>query len=193
MADVVFLLDSSGSMTSLNYQKEKDFLKSIATKFVGSKYQSRIGLITFSNVAEYSIKLKDATDIASFKIAIDSIPLMGTVTRIDKALQLAQKIIFDRNTGARPAIPKVLVLLTNGYQTQEADTEDPAVIANELRKAGISIIVLGIGSSVKKGELTGISGSSLDYYNTPTFDDLLSDAFIKSAQDAQCIGMVYHL
>ena len=84
--DVGFVLDSSGSLRS-EYGKEKDFLKAVAATFGVTSDGARAGVITFSNFASYSVKLNEFNDIGSFSDAVDKIPLMGSLTRIDKALR----------------------------------------------------------------------------------------------------------
>merc|ERR1712142_85877 len=98
--DLGFVLDSSGSIAN-DYQNEKDFLKSVTAIFGVSKDESRAGVVTFCHSVEHSIKLKDHTDSASFNAAVDAIPLMGSVTRIDKALRLTQNELFTMENGAR--------------------------------------------------------------------------------------------
>ena len=39
---------------------------------------------------------------------------------------------------------KILILLTDGSQTPDADAEDPCKIADEIRDSGISILVVGM-------------------------------------------------
>ena len=66
----------------------------------------------------HSIQLKDHDNVDSFNKAVDAIPLMGSTTRIDRALRLTQKDMFKIEAGARPTAPKILILLTDGSQTQ---------------------------------------------------------------------------
>ena len=116
MVDVGFILDSSGSLR-YQYHKEKDFLKALAGAFNIGEDGSRAGVVTFSYDSEHSIKLKDHMDISSFGAAVDAIPLMGSTTRIDTALRLAQKELFSVENGGRDIAPNILVLLTDGSQT----------------------------------------------------------------------------
>ena len=188
--DLGFVLDSSGSIAN-DYQNEKDFLKSVAAIFGTSADDSRAGVITFSHNVEHSIKLNDHTDLASFNAAVDAIPLMGSVTRIDKALRLTQKEMFTVANGARAGLAKILVLLTDGSQTQSSDAEDPAAIAAELRNAGIHVIVVGMGSGVNPTELAKIAGGDDKVFTAASFSDLLSDDFMKSVQEKACEGKSY--
>ena len=182
-----FLLDSSGSISG-NYDNEKSFLKSIAGIFDISTQISRVGVITYSGVAEHTIKLKDHPNIVSFYDAVDAIPLMNSVTRIDLALRLAQNEMFTTANGGRSSVPDILILMTDGTQTQTANSEDPATIADELRKTGVTIIVLGMGSGINLAELTKIARGPEMVFTAATFTELNSATFKTSVKDLTCLG-----
>ena len=183
--DVGFILDSSGSLRN-NYEQEKEFLKSLAKTFGVSSNGSRAGVVTFSYFSEHSIKLSDHSDIASFNRAVDKIPLMGSTTRIDKALRLAQKELFSLSNGGRAGVPKLLILLTDGTQTQDAGAEDPGDIAEELRADGINILVIGIGRGINETELTHIAGEEKSVYSAASFESLAENDFLESVRTRSC-------
>jgi len=183
IADVGFILDSSGSLAG-SYNFEKDFLKSLAAAFGISKNGPRASVITFSLIAELTIKFNEYFDIASFNDAVDAIPLMGRSTRIDRALRTAQNHMFQARNGARGNTPKILILLTDGSQTQGG--ENPADISKTLRQTGIHVIVVGIGSGINKAELVEIAGSSDRVFSAASFDELISKEFTSSLMEKSC-------
>ena len=192
MVDVGFILDSSGSLRR-DYSKEKDFLKALAATFGVSSNGSRAGVVTFSHHAEHSIKLNEHTDLTSFDAAVDSIPLMGSTTRIDKALRLTQKELFSIPNGGRPGVTKVLIVLTDGSQTKDAGAEDPGDVADEIRKSGINILTVGIGKGVNKTELAHISGGADKVFSAASFDQLISSQFLDVVNNAGCESGMYDL
>ena len=183
--DVGFVLDSSGSLKD-DYGKEKNFLKALAATFGVSEQGARAGVVTFSFDAEHSVKLNDHYNLASFSDAVDNIPLMGYTTRIDKALRLTQSQMFSIANGGRPGVSKVVVLLTDGSQTQDAGAENPAVVAEELRSMGYKVLAVGIGSGVNSTELAHITGASANVYSAATFDELISQKFLDKINQAGC-------
>ena len=68
--------------------------------------------------------------------AVDDIPLMGSNTRTDRALRMAQLQMFAQTNGARETQPNVLIVITDGAQTPDTDAEDPGTIADEMRRVG---------------------------------------------------------
>ena len=149
---------------------------------------TRIGVITYSNVAEHSIKLKDHTDMDSFHDAVHDISLMNRWTRIDLALRLAQKEMFITANGGRSNVPDILILLTDGAQTKMVGAEDPAIIAEELRNSGVTIIAIGMGTAVDMKELTLIAGGTNLLFTASTFTELNSDGFQNAVKLHACLG-----
>ena len=78
--------------------------------------------------------------------------------------------------------------MTDGSQTQSYDAEDPADIADELRRSGIELIVVGMGSGIDPGELAKIAGGVDQAFTARSFNDLSSDEFIKRVQNKACEG-----
>eukprot|EP00794_Sanderia_malayensis_P005383 gene5383-6056_t len=185
VVDVGFIVDSSKSVRR-EYGKEKEFVKALADSFAISKTGSRGAVITFSWHAEHSIKLSDYKNVSAFKNAVDRIPLLGHTTRIDKALRLARDELFTSRNGARASIPKLLVLLTDGAQSADADAVDPGVLAKEIRQAGVKLIVIGIGSKVDSKELLHMAGDKSNLYEASNFDELISPSFLDSVSKTGC-------
>lgn len=182
--DIAFILDSSGSVR-YDYQKEKEFIKAIATGFGISEEGSRAGVITFSYYAEISIKFKDHFNIITFNAAVDAIELMGYTTRIDRALKLA-KNMFTKENGAREHTPKLLVLLTDGSQTQDPGHDNPGILADELRKQKVNILVVGIGSRTDSTELVHLAGRPENLFIAPSFEDLLQSNLVTDVKEQAC-------
>ena len=168
-------------------------MKSLAASFGVSADNGRAGVVTFSHDSEHSIKLNDHTRLTTFNEAVDNIALMGSTTRIDKALRTAQKEMFSVRNGGRPGVNKLLIVLTDGSQTQDAGAEDPGIVADELRKEGVRVLVVGIGRAINSTELTHIAGGKSNLFVASSFDDLISWGFLKSAKSAGCVsGELFH-
>ena len=183
--DIAFLLDSSGSLKD-DYSKEKGFLKALAASFGVSEDGARAGVITFSYYVEHSIKLNDHFNLDDFNQAVDKIPLMGHTTRIDKALRLTQKEMFTAANGGREGVNKIVIVLTDGSQTYDDDSEDPASVAGELRNIGYTVLAVGIGKGVNVTELADIAGGVDNVYSAATFEELIGPTFLSKVRIASC-------
>ena len=184
-ADVGFIVDSSGSLAN-EYSKEKEFVNQMIHKLQLSPSGTHSALVLFSYSADLKIKFSDYQNVKDFQRAVQALPLMKSTTRIDKALKLAYNDMFNAANGMRPNVPKILVLLTDGEQTHDHDAILPSEAVKPFHKAGIKVIVIGIGSGVKQDELLTIVKSPEDLYFAETFDELKSDSFVKNITDATC-------
>lgn len=186
VVDVGFIVDSSGSLRR-EYGKEKEFVKYLADSFGISPGGSRGGVITFSWHAELSVKFSDYSNSGDFNKAVDALPMFGHTTRIDKALRMARDELFSSKNGARAKVPKLLVILTDGAQTADADAVDPGDIAKEIRQTGVRVIVIGIGKKVDSKELLHMAGGQKsNLYAASNFDELKSSAFVASVSKTGC-------
>ena len=190
VADIGFIVDSSGSLRR-EYQKEKEFVKALADIFDISSDGSRAGIVTFSYDAELSARLSDYKTTSDFKTAVDRLPFMGYTTRIDKALKIVRDELFLQSNGARAGKPKLLFLLTDGAQTKDADAVDPGELAKEIRKLGVNLVVIGIGSRVNTDELNRIAGNQSRAFLAKNFDHLNSAAFLQTISQKACLKGTY--
>ena len=189
--DVGFILDSSGSVRD-DYPKLKGFLKSLAAAFQLNDDGPIAGVVTFSAEAELSIKLNDHSmhNVTSFNEAVDSIPYMGSFTRLDKALELARTDLFSVANGDRPGVPNVLIALVDGAQTDVPGARDPVSIAQEIRNDGINPFFVGIGPEITRTFLLDLAGNNESYiFSAPTFDDLNEESFVNAVIQRTCPGM----
>jgi len=76
-ADVVFVVDSSGSIGSRNFQKVKSFIVSVVDSFEISNETVRVGLIEFSDSAYIEFDLQQYSNKSDVKAAVAAIPYYG--------------------------------------------------------------------------------------------------------------------
>merc|ERR1719334_2274573 len=60
------------------------------------------------------------------------------------------------------------------------------MIADELRAAGITLIVVGMGGGIDATELARIANGADNVFTASTFSDLVSEDFMKSVQTKAC-------
>ena len=82
-----------------------------------------------------------------------------------------------------PVIPLRLCYKIKGEQTQTGDNENPALVADDLRRMGVTVIVVGMGG-IKKSELDRIGRGNA--YTADTFHQLVSKEFIGKLTNRTC-------
>ena len=120
--DVAFVVDTSGSISDENFVKQKDFIKVLASAFDPSIEDHQLGLISYSSDAQVEVSFRDKADAAQFESAVDRVPHTKGRTRLDKALALAATQMFSTSGGTRSGKRKIMVILTDGRQSQDPDT-----------------------------------------------------------------------
>ena len=83
-------------------------------------------------------------------------------------------------------VPKLLILLTDGSQTLDPEAEDPGKVSTELRKSGVNVIVVGIGSGTNRTELAHMAGGADNAFSAETFDVLIGGDFVRKLTEKSC-------
>lgn len=189
--NVGFLLDASSGMSGNGkFTEEVDFMKRLAASFGISPSGTRSSVVKFGSNSELAIKFKDHDDIQSFWDRADGIvsdAVQQDTHRIDSGLRTVQRDMFSLRAGIDPTSPKILILITDGRQSNVAGAEDPVTVANELTKAGVNIISIGIGANVDTDQLKSISAGDDAYvFNAASIDDLKDPSFMKRVTQLSC-------
>lgn len=111
VADVAFIVDSSGSIGRRNWVKMLQFLKDLVKAFNVGPQKTHIAVVAYSTNANVEFRFNRLTGSAvseeGYNGLIDRIRFQRGFTFIDKALKLANEQIFSTNFGMRPALPQV--------------------------------------------------------------------------------------
>ena len=113
VADVAFIVDSSGSIGRRNWAKMLEFIKEMVKAFNVGADKTHIAVVAYSTNAEVAFKFDALTGPSvteeGYGRLIDHIKFQKGFTFIDKALLLADKEVFTTAAGMRPEVPQVLL------------------------------------------------------------------------------------
>uniref|UniRef100_A0A286XTB4 Collagen type VI alpha 6 chain n=2 Tax=Cavia porcellus TaxID=10141 RepID=A0A286XTB4_CAVPO len=164
-ADIMFLVDSSGSIGPENFSKMKMFMKNLVSKSQIGADRVQIGVVQFSDVNKEEFSLNRFRSQSDISNAIDRMAHIGETTLTGSALTFVSQY-FSPAKGARPNVRKFLILITDG-EAQDI-VKDPA---DALRQEGIIIYSVGVfGSNVT--QLEEISGKREMVFYVENFDIL---------------------
>ena len=162
-ADIVFVLDMSGSIGQQNWNRLIDFVINIVNKLTISKLGIHVGVVTYSNDAQIAISLDKYFDQAGLIAAIRNIVYQGGGTNTASGLLLMKNGAFDptRNglKGDRKGVENLAIVITDGRSSINEDMTIPT--AEEAKNDKIKLLVVGITSGVNEDELRGISSSGI--------------------------------
>ncbi|KAM6910513.1 collagen alpha-6(VI) chain [Xenentodon cancila] len=166
-ADLVFLIDQSGSINTTDYDIMKMFITELVRSFKVSKDLVRIGLAQFNDRFQHEFYLKDFETEDKVSKHILGMTHLGGGTNIGFALDSIRDY-FEASSGSRRSagISQNLVLITDG--DSEDDVEDPA---DRLRALGIEMFAIGVGN-VHDLQLLQITGTPERLFTVETFGSL---------------------
>lgn len=149
--DVVFILDSSGSIGQNNYTTMRQFVTMVTERFQFGPDKARFGVVTFSTTVSLDIPLDRHSNSETFKAEIMFIPYKARQTNTAGAIRTASQ---ELQSNGRSSTPRVIILFTDGQSDVPADTLREASIARGL---GIRLLTIGIGPRIDVGELRGVA------------------------------------
>ena len=162
-------------------------MKKVVDFFNIGRTGTHIAVVQYSTTTKTEFNLVRYYTKSDMKAAVDRIPYQNGWTYTAEALVHLKKYIFNKNAGMRTnaGIPKVLVLLTDGH-SQGASVGPPA---EELKKIGVSIFGIGVGSGISVQQLNTIaSDPDSDYVYHRTFDNLIA-GWVDRLSAVSCSGM----
>ncbi|XP_078108114.1 collagen alpha-6(VI) chain-like [Sander vitreus] len=153
VADIVFLVDGSSSISPGNFQEVRSFLRNFIKALDIGPNKVRIGLAQYSDEPQQEFLLKDHSDKKSLLTTVEKIQLLGGGTKTGKAIDFLQKQYFTKEAGSRlgQRVPQIAIVITDGQSTDVV--KEPA---QKLRKDGVIVFVIGVGEANHK-ELESIA------------------------------------
>ncbi|KAK2851073.1 hypothetical protein Q5P01_007349 [Channa striata] len=140
--DVLFLLDSSGSVSSYEHSRMLSFLSGLLLPFSLGEDQVRVGLLQVGTQPRLEFGFDTFSSQSGLQGALRNIkPLRGDTNTVE-ALRMAKKWVLKPGGagGARAGLPRVLVWLTDGVKP--GDVIGPMA---ELREEGVAVLLVSTG------------------------------------------------
>ncbi|OWK55785.1 von Willebrand factor A domain-containing protein 1 [Lonchura striata] len=138
--DLLFLLDSSASVSHYEFSKVKEFMWDLLHPFTFGPRDVQTSIIHISTTPTMEFPFDQYLSSGTVRKAIrDTRQLMGD-TNTGKALSYAKEKLFSGEAGARPGVPKVLVWVTDGFSTD--DISEPMQL---LKDMGVTVFIVSTG------------------------------------------------
>ncbi|XP_039592174.1 collagen alpha-6(VI) chain-like isoform X1 [Polypterus senegalus] len=164
-ADVIFLIDGSGSIYPADFDKMKGFMEAMVDKSDIGPDKVQFGLLQFSDSPREEFQLNAFDNQLQLKQEITNMEQLGGGTNTGAALEFASQY-FDQSKGGRPSVRQFLVIITDGEAQDEVGKP-----AQALRQKGIIIYSIGVDNA-NTTQLLEISGSIDKVQSINNFDDL---------------------
>ncbi|XP_044311620.1 collagen alpha-6(VI) chain-like isoform X2 [Varanus komodoensis] len=167
MADLVFLIDGSGSISDHDFATMKTFMKEIVDSFIIAQDKVRIGVAQFGKNPKEEFYLNTFYTDVAIKGKIDTISQLKGSTFTGNALRFVRRFFEPANGGRKNKdVLQALIVITDGKSN---DSVTEAAIA--LRRDGIQVFAIGIATP-NNFELLQIAGDAKRVYVVETFNML---------------------
>jgi collagen type VI alpha len=185
-ADVIFVIDNSGSIRDNdppggnNWKLMLDFVQALIGQVSVASDGTHVGVITFGERGYIEFDLNKYMTEGDANAAVRSLRYRGENTNTTGGMYWARQMATDPTYGARPGTPKVIILITDGVPTYDAD-KLPAEI-DIIKNIPIRIVTVGVTNKINETLLKSIATTSRDYVFGGDFSglDLVKNAVINN-------------
>ena len=154
ISDILFLLDTSGSVSNYGFEAEKEFVINFLSTITVSFEEARVEVIPFGNTA--SLYIDGVSNPSSDKDKCDLIQKLkqmphsyGWATNTKGAFQLAYDVCLGKYSGQKRVplnkVRTVVILITDGYWNYPYNDPSPIPIAQNLLAANVEVFAIGVG------------------------------------------------
>lgn len=189
--DIIFLLDSSGSIRDTNpadgsydnWALMLNFVRNLVDQLNIGENETHVAVVSFSQTARTIFHLDTYYDKTLLKNAITNIPYVGGLTGIAAAFRLA---LDEFAVGDRPDAPNVAILITDGSSNVDLQRTFPD--AQSAKNAGIQVFCVGITSDISVPTVQKISSlpqqQNVNYWLVP--NELALNSFVSPIMTEIC-------
>lgn len=165
LADVVFIIDTSGSLNQTDLEYSIDFLYDVTNFLTIGPSDIKISIVTFSNVSIVQHDFNSLSSKSEVLAALQSLKSITTAggTKTYAALNDSNSLFTSASSGRRTGVNQTVVVLTDGKSDNLLSTR---AAADALHLQGIEVFSVGVGSEVvdDKTELYAIASDPDSYY-----------------------------
>lgn len=166
MADIVFILDSSGSICDNEIQWNNatrcnnwNLILTFAANIIDSLAEPgssiRVGVVTFADKGRNEFFLRNYTSMMQVKAAIMSIAYVGGNTNTSGGIWKMHSEQFLEINGDRAGVQNIAFIITDGKSTFDKELTEPAATAAQ--GDGIIMYSIGVTAAVDVTELEYLS------------------------------------
>lgn len=184
VADVVLVIDSSSSISIKDWGLVKEFMKRVVGIFDVGPLYTRVGLIRFSDSADFVFSLDRYQTKSQLLTAVDNLSYSSGGTNTAAALELMNSQAFLND---RASAPNIAIVMTDGRSKVPRLTAYQAARAQGMHT---HVFAIGVGDQVLQSELEAIA-SDPDSSNVFTVDNFTALHEIENAVALQSCGSKY--
>ncbi|XP_033854516.1 collagen alpha-1(XIV) chain-like isoform X3 [Acipenser ruthenus] len=180
IADIVLLVDGSWSIGRINFRLVRSFLENLVSAFSVGSDKTRVGLAQYSGDPRIEWHLNAFNSKESVIDAVKNLPYKGGNTLTGLALTYILENSYKPESGARPGVPKIGILITDGKSQ-----DDVIPPAKSLRDAGIELFAIGV-KNADESELRAIASDPDESHVYNVADFSIMSSIVESLTKTVC-------
>lgn len=169
--DTVFLIDSSGSIGSGNFELQRNFVLEVFDQLIFDNGPSRTGLIQFATDVTRLHEFEDDQSPGVLEDIVLNMPYPRGWTHTDEALLSAIQLFDQQSTNLNP---KLMVLITDGNPGGSDGPREVCQYEAAIKSRGIETVLVGIGDGWDPRRVECLVNDPNYIYEVGSFD-LLGD------------------
>ncbi|XP_077021688.1 integrin alpha-E isoform X2 [Tamandua tetradactyla] len=146
--EIAIVLDGSGSIDPLDFQRAKDFISNMMRNFYEKCFECSFALVQYGEVIQTEFDLQDSQDVMASLVRVQNITQVGKVTKTASAMQHVLDNIFTPSHGSRKKASKVMVVITDGDIF--SDPLNLTTVISSPKMQSIERFAIGVGESFEK-------------------------------------------
>ncbi|XP_028414351.1 cartilage matrix protein-like [Dendronephthya gigantea] len=153
--DILMVVDGSGSVGEANFDKVKEFIQKLNTKFDIGPGRTQEALVQFGSPSHTRVEfnLGEKKTLKEVNQGVKQMKYLRSGTATGDALRKSRAMVFNGTGNDRPDAPNVLVLFTDGQSNDDQGVDYQVEQAKILKNDGVKIIAVGMGETVIIEEL----------------------------------------
>ncbi|KAK3803812.1 hypothetical protein RRG08_041361 [Elysia crispata] len=184
MADIVFLVDSSGRKE--NFRLLLSFVKSFIKNLDVGQDQIRVGVEKFSNRPYTEISLNRYNNSEELTKRINRIEPRRGGRDTAAAITYMESTMFKTANGDRPEVPNIAIILIDGKSNRPEETR---LAAERARNHGIVIFTVGVGNKTFRAELADMASDPDNRHVLTVTDFTKLNTVIPALQGQICLAI----
>ncbi|KAM9308135.1 collagen alpha-6(VI) chain [Gastrophryne carolinensis] len=180
VADIVFVIDSSGSINPQQYSTMKNFIISLVNKSDVGPTKVQFGALKYSDDPQRLFYLNQYKSKREIIEAIQNDPPLGGNTYTAEALDFSNQFFTEKHgSRQRSGVPQILMIITDG---ESHDRDKLNETARALQDAGVVLYAIGVAQAQTE-ELQTMAGTKGKWFFVENFDGL-KDILTNVSEDA---------
>ena len=165
--ELFFAIDASNDVSQDTIRKMKEFVSTQARVFPLSSGKARFSVLSYGEKAKKLLPINEGISVMALRLALNKIPQRMGQRKVGSVLAVVKDVITNNRDGVRAGAKKILITFIAGRDLS-SNVAELIRESDELRKLGVSLVVLTVGPFIKNSDISamGIKSDNVLYSDT---------------------------